>query len=229
MRLREVGGSVLQGQGHTYLGDPSGENEIFPNMLKFADACGIPAIRVRKKEELKAAIQKMLDTPGPYLLEVIVPHQEHVLPMIPSNGSLEDVITEGDGRTRVGPMEAWFLGAEAVMDEDDFKQDISVVNKCLSLHELRVSATLKVTSVGVTLASYASATCSTGETSVYDDWKQNLQGLLNGAEDGFDSRFLDQIGGVGQMLVNFDAVLMPSVPLVFCAEEVCELVACRAI
>ncbi|XP_061371818.1 acetolactate synthase 2, chloroplastic-like [Gastrolobium bilobum] len=86
-------------RGHTYLGDPSNATEIFPDMLKFADACGIPAARVTKKEELRGAIQKMLDTPGPYLLDVIVPHQEHVLPMIPSNGSFKDVITEGDGRT----------------------------------------------------------------------------------------------------------------------------------
>lgn len=85
-------------RAHTYLGDPSRENEIFPNMLGFADACGIPAARVTKKEELRDAIQKMLDTPGPYLLDVIVPHQEHVLPMIPSNGSFKDVITDGDGR-----------------------------------------------------------------------------------------------------------------------------------
>ncbi|GAU20433.1 hypothetical protein TSUD_12520 [Trifolium subterraneum] len=86
-------------RAHTYLGDPSREEEIFPNMLGFADACGIPAARVTKKEELRKAIQKMLDTPGPYLLDVIVPHQEHVLPMIPSNGSFKDVITEGDGRS----------------------------------------------------------------------------------------------------------------------------------
>ncbi|XP_027364450.1 acetolactate synthase 3, chloroplastic-like [Abrus precatorius] len=87
-------------RAHTYLGDPSRETEIFPNMLKFADACGIPAERVTHKGDLRAAIQKMLDTPGPYLLDVIVPHQEHVLPMIPSNGCFKDVITEGDGRTR---------------------------------------------------------------------------------------------------------------------------------
>jgi acetolactate synthase-1/2/3 large subunit len=85
-------------RAHTYLGDPANEKEIFPNMLKFAGACGIPAARVTKRADLRAAIQKMLDTPGPYLLDVIVPHQEHVLPMIPANGSFDDVITEGDGR-----------------------------------------------------------------------------------------------------------------------------------
>lgn len=86
-------------RAHTYLGNPLNESEIFPNMLKFAEACGIPAARVTKKAELKAAIQKMLDTPGPYLLDVVVPHQEHVLPMIPSGGAFKDVITDGDGRT----------------------------------------------------------------------------------------------------------------------------------
>ncbi|KAF8103042.1 hypothetical protein N665_0188s0003 [Sinapis alba] len=87
-------------RAHTYLGDPARENEIFPNMLQFAGACGIPAARVTKKEELREAIQTMLDTPGPYLLDVICPHQEHVLPMIPSGGTFKDVITEGDGRTK---------------------------------------------------------------------------------------------------------------------------------
>ncbi|KAL8250326.1 hypothetical protein R6Q59_034019 [Mikania micrantha] len=87
-------------RAHTYLGNPSNESEIFPNMLKFAEACDIPAARVTQKADLQAAIQKMLDTPGPYLLDVIVPHQEHVLPMIPAGGGFMDVITEGDGRTK---------------------------------------------------------------------------------------------------------------------------------
>lgn len=87
-------------RAHTYLGNPSKESEIFPDMLKFAEACDIPAARVTKKDDLRAAIQKMLDTPGPYLLDVIVPHQEHVLPMIPSGGAFKDVITEGDGRIK---------------------------------------------------------------------------------------------------------------------------------
>ncbi|KAK9272739.1 hypothetical protein L1049_003116 [Liquidambar formosana] len=86
-------------RAHTYLGNPSKETEIFPNMLKFAEGCEIPAARVTKKGELKEAIKKMLETPGPYLLDVIVPHQEHVLPMIPSGGAFKDAITEGDGRS----------------------------------------------------------------------------------------------------------------------------------
>ncbi|RVX06952.1 Acetolactate synthase, chloroplastic [Vitis vinifera] len=60
--------------------------------------CDIPAARVTKKSEVREAIKKMLETPGPYLLDVIVPHQEHVLPMIPSGGAFKDAINEGDGR-----------------------------------------------------------------------------------------------------------------------------------
>lgn len=41
--------------------------------------------------------REMLDTPGPYLLDVMVPHIEHVLPMIPGGGSYKDIITTGDG------------------------------------------------------------------------------------------------------------------------------------
>ncbi|KAL6001023.1 Agglutinin-like protein 1 precursor [Asimina triloba] len=85
-------------RAHTYLGNPAKEQEIFPDFLKFAEACGIPATRVSKKSELREAICRMLKTPGPYLLDVVVPHQEHVLPMIPSGGAFRDMITEGDGR-----------------------------------------------------------------------------------------------------------------------------------
>lgn len=50
-------------------------------------------------QELRAAIREMLDTPGPYLLDIMVPHIQHVLPMIPGGGSFKDVITNGDGTT----------------------------------------------------------------------------------------------------------------------------------
>lgn len=85
-------------RAHTYLGDPSQECEVFPDFLKMAESCNIPAARVTDKAHIKDAIATMLETPGPYLLDVIVPHQEHVLPMIPAGGSFKEIITEGDGR-----------------------------------------------------------------------------------------------------------------------------------
>lgn len=62
-----------------------------------SEAFGVKAERVFTPEELRAAIRRMVDTPGPYLLDIMVPHIEHVLPMIPGGGSFKDVITEGDG------------------------------------------------------------------------------------------------------------------------------------
>ncbi len=36
----------------------------------------------------------MLAYPGPYVLNVLVPYHEHVLPMIPSGASVHDMILE---------------------------------------------------------------------------------------------------------------------------------------
>ena len=38
------------------------------------------------------ALQEMLASKGPYVLEVMVPYQEHVLPMIPSGRTVRDII-----------------------------------------------------------------------------------------------------------------------------------------
>ncbi|KAM3296446.1 hypothetical protein ACQJBY_038662 [Aegilops geniculata] len=86
-------------RAHTYLGNPEKESEIYPDFVTIARGFSIPAVRVAKKSKVRAAIKEMLETPGPYLLDVIVPHQEHVLPMIPSGGSFKDTILDEDGRT----------------------------------------------------------------------------------------------------------------------------------
>nr|UUW37512.1 acetolactate synthase [Cyperus brevifolius] len=86
-------------RAHTYLGNPENEEQIYPDFVRIAEGFGVPAARVSRRSEVREAVRKMLDTPGPYLLDVIVPHQEHVLPMIPSGGAFKDMILDGDGRT----------------------------------------------------------------------------------------------------------------------------------
>lgn len=86
-------------RAHTYLGNPKDDSEIYPDFLTIAKGFGIPSARITKTDEVRYAIKAMLETPGPYLLDVIVPHQEHVLPMIPSGGAFKDQIVEGDGRS----------------------------------------------------------------------------------------------------------------------------------
>jgi len=41
------------------------------------------------KKDLAAAMQRMLDAKEPYVLDVMVPYTEHVLPMIPSGPDLQ--------------------------------------------------------------------------------------------------------------------------------------------
>lgn len=91
-------------RAHTYLGKRDSEwhvsqdeADIYPDFVAMARSFGVGARRVIKKDECRAAIREMLDTPGPFLLEVMVPHIEHVLPMIPGGASFKDIITQGDG------------------------------------------------------------------------------------------------------------------------------------
>ena len=49
-----------------------------------AITCGMPA--------LDGAIEEMLDSNGPYVLDIMVPYQEHVLPMIPGGMTVRDII-----------------------------------------------------------------------------------------------------------------------------------------
>ncbi|KAL6321852.1 hypothetical protein AAG906_035553 [Vitis piasezkii] len=77
---------------HSYMGNPSNQAQVFPDMLMFAEACNITAARVTKKAQLREAIEKMLKTPGPYLLDVMVPHQAQVLQLIPDGGTFKDAI-----------------------------------------------------------------------------------------------------------------------------------------
>ena len=71
--------------------------DIYPDFVAIAKGFGVPSRRVIDPTELRDAIREMLDSPGPFLLDVIVPHIEHVLPMIPGGGSFKDIITKGDG------------------------------------------------------------------------------------------------------------------------------------
>ncbi len=52
------------------------------------------AAQVRSKAKFPAALAEMLAYDGPYLLDVICPYQEHVLPMIPSGRTVRDIIIE---------------------------------------------------------------------------------------------------------------------------------------
>ena len=65
---------------------------VTPNVAAVAEGFGVKGRRVHKKSELRSAIQEMLDCDGPFVLDVIVPYTEHVLPMIPAGRSVKEML-----------------------------------------------------------------------------------------------------------------------------------------
>jgi acetolactate synthase-1/2/3 large subunit len=79
-------------RGHTYLGDPDKRKQIYPDYITMAKSFNVPCERVMYRKDLRAAIQRMLDSDEPYLLDVIVPYTEHVLPFIPAGATVADML-----------------------------------------------------------------------------------------------------------------------------------------
>ena len=90
-------------RAHTYLG-PVGNPEAsgqgngispearYPDFVGIAKGFGWQAETIVERADLEAALRRLIDAPGPALLDVQVPYQEHVLPMIPSGGTVRDLI-----------------------------------------------------------------------------------------------------------------------------------------
>jgi acetolactate synthase-1/2/3 large subunit len=78
-------------RAHTYLGAGHDE-EPYPDFVSMAHSFRCEARRIAARNEVDGAIEEMLDSDGPYVLELMVPHQEHVLPMIPGGMTVRDII-----------------------------------------------------------------------------------------------------------------------------------------
>lgn len=65
-----------------------------PDYMKIASAYDIPSRRVCTREELRTAIDEMLATDGPFLLEACVVEEGNVLPMTPPGGSVNQMLLE---------------------------------------------------------------------------------------------------------------------------------------
>ena len=92
-------------RAHTYLGPidhaeacgRGGEpyvKERYPDFVTIAKGYGWDAATISDKADLTPALEEMIASDGPYLLNVQVPYVEHVLPMIPGGRTVDDMITE---------------------------------------------------------------------------------------------------------------------------------------
>ena len=79
-------------RGHTYLGNPDDMKQIYPDYVEMIKGFGLPVERVMYKHDLKAALQRMLESDEAYVLDVVVPYTEHVLPFIPAGHTVADMI-----------------------------------------------------------------------------------------------------------------------------------------
>jgi acetolactate synthase-1/2/3 large subunit len=78
------------------IGGPDNLDAIYPDFVTIAKGFGVAGKRIVKREDLRAAIQEMIAHDGPYLLEVIVPYTEHVLPMIKQGLSAKEILISSD-------------------------------------------------------------------------------------------------------------------------------------
>ena len=92
-------------RAHTYLGpidhaEATGQggdayvNERYPDFVTIAKGYGWNAATISDKADLVPALTEMIESDGPYLLNVQVPYVEHVLPMIPGGRTVDDMILE---------------------------------------------------------------------------------------------------------------------------------------
>jgi acetolactate synthase-1/2/3 large subunit len=63
-----------------------------PDFVAIAQGFGWQAETISEKKDLESALTRLLDSDGPALLDVQVPYQEQVLPMIPSGMSVRELI-----------------------------------------------------------------------------------------------------------------------------------------
>ena len=92
-------------RAHTYLGpidraEASGDGDgpfaadRYPDYVGIAKSYGWGGATVSQKSDLTSALEEMINSDGPFLLDVVVPYQEHVLPMIPGGATVHDLIKE---------------------------------------------------------------------------------------------------------------------------------------
>ena len=98
-------------RANTFLADPDKEYDpthqntdlLYPNFEVLCAGFGIKCERVTDPAELEGALKRMIESPEAYVLDVMVPYDVHVLPMIPGGMGYRDVVLErlaGDGKGR---------------------------------------------------------------------------------------------------------------------------------
>ncbi|MBF0426991.1 MAG: thiamine pyrophosphate-binding protein, partial [Magnetococcales bacterium] len=76
-----------------YIGEGPRSGVTMPDTLKICAAYGIPAGRVSELANLDEAINLALETPGPYVLEVVTPPEQPIIPTVSSRLNPDGTMT----------------------------------------------------------------------------------------------------------------------------------------
>jgi acetolactate synthase-1/2/3 large subunit len=85
-------GMVRQWQEKFYAERYSYSAMSVPNFVKLADAYGAKGFRIEKSRDLAGTMKEAFATPGPVLIDVVIPKEEAVMPMIPPGGSMSEML-----------------------------------------------------------------------------------------------------------------------------------------
>ncbi|MBM4254335.1 MAG: biosynthetic-type acetolactate synthase large subunit [Deltaproteobacteria bacterium] len=86
-------GMVRQWQEKFYEGRYSHSYmESMPNFVKLAEAYGAAGFRVEKAKDLSATLKEAFATPGPAMVDVVIPQSEGVFPMVPAGSAMHEML-----------------------------------------------------------------------------------------------------------------------------------------
>ena len=87
-------GNVRQWQDMFWMRRKSFTKMLNPNYELIAQGYGIPYAAVTDRNDLAAAVEKMLTTDGPYILECAILEEDNVLPMTPPGMNVDEMKLE---------------------------------------------------------------------------------------------------------------------------------------
>ena len=67
-----------------------------PSVAGIAASMGVPGKTIHEESELDSALDELLAAKGPALLEVTIPPDENVYPMVPGGKRLDEMVLGGD-------------------------------------------------------------------------------------------------------------------------------------
>ncbi|GIV78474.1 MAG: acetolactate synthase [Litorilinea sp.] len=85
-------GMVRQWQQLFYQKRYVGTPVVSPDFVKLAEAYDIPAVSVRKPQDVVPALERALATPGPFLIDFRVKEEVNVYPMVAPGAAVDDLI-----------------------------------------------------------------------------------------------------------------------------------------